>query len=55
MKSHYLYIDKTGPISRNRRVLVDGKLGGDVKMVRDYNRHGREGGRLVQLTCDEEV
>lgn len=24
-------------------------------MVRGYNRHGREAGRLVKITCDVEV
>lgn len=55
MVSHYFYIDKTGPIRKLRRALVDAKLGGDARMVRAYNRNGREAGRVRQLTCDLQV
>lgn len=34
---------------------MDAKLAGDRRMVRAYNRHGRESGRVVQVTCDTEV
>lgn len=38
-----------------RRALVKGKLGGNRGMVRSYNRHGCEAGRVVQITCDQDV
>lgn len=41
MTSHYVMIEKLGPISEVRRALVDGKLEGNSRMVKEYNRHGR--------------
>lgn len=55
MISHYLFIEKVGPMSRLRKVLIDGKFGGEGRMRRRYNRHGREVVRLVQITCVKEV
>lgn len=55
ISSHYLYIDNAVPISKLRKARIDAKLGSDSRMVKSYNRHGREAGRVVQSTCDREV
>lgn len=55
MTSHYFHIRKAGPITTLRRALVEEKLGGNTRMVRAYNRHGREAERIVQLTCAQDL
>lgn len=32
--------------------MLDLVLGGDLRMLRSYNRHGREEHKIVQITCD---
>lgn len=55
MISHYLTVDKSGLIGQLRRVPVEGIIHGNSKKVRTYSRHGHEDGRVVQITCDEDV
>lgn len=55
MVSHYFYIEKAGPIRQLCRALVEETLQGNTRMVRAYNPHGLEAGRVVQITCDVEV
>lgn len=55
MVSYYFLIDKSGRVNKLRKALLMTKLNGDRRMVRAYNQHGRESGRVAQVTCDREV
>lgn len=55
MTARYFMIEKSGPMSKLRRALDDGKLDGNSRMVRAYNWHGHDAGRVVQIRCHREV
>lgn len=55
MRSHYFLIKKEWSTSYLKRKMILTMFGGDMRMLRSYNRHGREQNKVVQLTCDAEV
>lgn len=55
MTSKYFLPVKSGPLSELRRALVDWKLNRNSRMVRADNRHGRDAGRVVQISFDKDV
>lgn len=50
IRSHYFLIKKEGETSCLKRNMILTVFGGDMRMLRYYNRHGRGQERLVQLT-----
>lgn len=55
MCSHYFIRNKAGPNRELRCSIVEGKIEGDIRMVRAYKRDGRKAGRVLKMTCDLDV
>lgn len=55
LASNYFFIDKTEPISKLRRGMVDENIRIEARICRAYNWNGREAGRVVKATFDGEI
>lgn len=55
MSSHYFAISEDGATSYLQKQILDLVLGGDMRMMLSYNRHGQEQCTVVQIICDVEV
>lgn len=52
MPFYYYAIKKDGETSYLKKKVLETALGGDRRMVRSCNPHGREQGKAVQSTCE---
>lgn len=55
MRSDYYLIWNEGATSYLKRKMTSTVFHGNMQMMRSYNRHGREQGKIAQVTCDAEV